>query len=107
MSAEKLSQQLLWYEEQLVQLDSDQSASLIIVACHHPPYTNSKILHPLLTRDKQKWQDLFPEKTDQRFFHNIICEIQKKGILVSVKRPKADHSGIETPYTFLVSKEEI
>ena len=156
LSDEELSQQRVWYEEQLARLDKDPSVSTIIVATHHPPYTNSKIvrastgvqkefvplfnkygkcrlfisghshafehfrqqgkdflviggggglLHPLRTGDKQKWQDLFPEKTDRRFFHYITCEIQKTGILVSVRRLNTEHSGFETPYAFQVPQE--
>lgn len=35
-----------WYEESLKKLDEDDSVKLIIVGCHHSPYTNSTIVGP-------------------------------------------------------------
>ncbi len=44
LNDKELSQQRQWLEEQLTRLDKDSSVSTIIVATHHSPYTNSKVV---------------------------------------------------------------
>lgn len=38
--------QLRWYSQTLNDLDSDSTVSIVLVGCHHPPYTNSTIVNP-------------------------------------------------------------
>lgn len=35
-----------WYARTLNALDSDSTVSIVLVGCHHPPYTNSTIVNP-------------------------------------------------------------
>ncbi|MFN0157632.1 MAG: metallophosphoesterase family protein [Bacteroidota bacterium] len=35
-----------WYERTLRELDADSSVAIVLVGCHHPPYTNSKVVEP-------------------------------------------------------------
>ena len=35
-----------WYERTLRNLDSDSTVSIVLVGCHHPPYSNSKVISP-------------------------------------------------------------
>jgi len=53
MSIEELKYQQRWYENKLVQFENDPSIKLIIVGCHHSPFTNSKIVSP--SNDVQKY----------------------------------------------------
>ncbi|MGY4538100.1 3',5'-cyclic AMP phosphodiesterase CpdA [Mucilaginibacter sp. UYNi724] len=46
MSVADIAQQNKWYEEKLPALDNDPAIKLIIVGCHHSPYTNSTIVNP-------------------------------------------------------------
>jgi len=46
LSGVETEAQQRWYEESLDTLDRDTSVTLIMVACHHPPYTNSKVIDP-------------------------------------------------------------
>ena len=46
LSDTEVMQQQQWYESTLATLDSDTTVSAVIVACHHPPYTNSTIVEP-------------------------------------------------------------
>lgn len=60
------------------------------------------LLQPLRSGNDQKWRDLFPEKTEKRFFHYLTCRSEESGIEVSVKMLKADQSGFTIPYKFTV-----
>jgi hypothetical protein len=42
----EVAQQQQWYEQTLITLDTDTTVKGVVVACHHPPYTNSKIVDP-------------------------------------------------------------
>jgi hypothetical protein len=42
---DRLKQQA-WYEETLARLERDSTVSMVIVGCHHSPYTNSTIVSP-------------------------------------------------------------
>jgi len=46
LTEEENSEQDKWYRQTLAACDQDSSVSLIIVACHHSPYTNSTIVSP-------------------------------------------------------------
>jgi len=46
LSDEEIIIQQEWFEKQLAHSDSDSSVKAIIVGCHHPPFTNSKIVNP-------------------------------------------------------------
>ena len=46
MSKQDDEKQLNWYTKTLHELDADSSIQYIITACHHSPYTNSKIVKP-------------------------------------------------------------
>jgi len=35
-----------WYAATLKKMEADDNISVIIVCCHHPPYTNSKVISP-------------------------------------------------------------
>src|SRR5206468_6925510 len=58
-----------WYEMSLNTLDLDSSVALIVVACHHPPYTNSKVIGP--------------SSEVQRFFVPPFTRSQKAKVFVS------------------------
>ena len=44
MKSREIEYQQKWYEETLALLDKDASVKIIIVSCHHAPYTNSKVV---------------------------------------------------------------
>lgn len=46
LSADDIGKQDNWYKQKLKELDADAAIKLIIVGCHHSPYTNSKIVKP-------------------------------------------------------------
>lgn len=46
MSAADISKQNSWYQSKLKELDNDAAVKLVIVGCHHSPYTNSKVVKP-------------------------------------------------------------
>jgi 3',5'-cyclic AMP phosphodiesterase CpdA len=44
MTSRQVDEQEKWYEEQLAADQADSSVTVIVVACHHPPFTNSTIV---------------------------------------------------------------
>jgi hypothetical protein len=42
----KQKEQQKWYQETIKKFDDDSTVSIIIVGCHHSPYTNSNIVSP-------------------------------------------------------------
>jgi 3',5'-cyclic AMP phosphodiesterase CpdA len=46
LSDEEESQQVEWLDSTLAAFEADSSVSTVIVACHHPPFTNSTIVTP-------------------------------------------------------------
>ena len=46
MSKEEIVRQQEWYLITLKHLEQDSTVSTVIVGCHHPPFTNSKIINP-------------------------------------------------------------
>ena len=46
LSEAEIIEQNRWYKKTIAQLDSASSVKFIVVGCHHPPYTNSRIVSP-------------------------------------------------------------
>lgn len=46
LSSSDVATQQQWYERTLKMLDADPAVRVIIVTCHHSPYTNSKVVGP-------------------------------------------------------------
>lgn len=44
MSAQNIRKQQAWYEQTLTDLDADPAIAVVIVTCHHAPYSNSKLV---------------------------------------------------------------
>ena len=44
LSGQDLAKQQAWYKETLISLDTNNAVKAVIVACHHAPFTNSKIV---------------------------------------------------------------
>jgi Icc-related predicted phosphoesterase len=44
LSKEQIQEQDNYYTQSMLELDTNQAVKLIIVSCHHAPYTNSKIV---------------------------------------------------------------
>lgn len=46
MSAAEITSQNNWYQSKLNALDNDPTIKMVVVGCHHSPYTNSSIVQP-------------------------------------------------------------
>ncbi|MBL4678887.1 MAG: metallophosphoesterase [Mucilaginibacter sp.] len=46
MTVQEIVTQNKWYADKLTALDNDAAIKLVIVGCHHSPYTNSSIVSP-------------------------------------------------------------
>jgi hypothetical protein len=46
LTVDEQAEQLSWYQETLRELDKDSAVGIVVVACHHSPYTNSTIVSP-------------------------------------------------------------
>lgn len=46
LTVEEQKQQKKWLELELVRLDDSTAIRFVVLACHHAPFTNSKIVHP-------------------------------------------------------------
>lgn len=44
LSADDTAKQQAWYEKTLTDLDNDPDINVVIVTCHHAPYSNSKLV---------------------------------------------------------------
>lgn len=44
MSGDEIAKQQSWYEDTLKTLDADPAVRVVIVTCHHAPYSNSKLV---------------------------------------------------------------
>jgi len=66
MTTAEIRSQDEWYKQQLTLFDKDQAVKLVIVGCHHSPYTNSKIVKPSVAV-----QDHFVEP----FLHAAKCAL--------------------------------
>jgi UDP-2,3-diacylglucosamine pyrophosphatase LpxH len=60
MTAAAIAKQDNWYLNALKQMESDPAIKLIIVGCHHSPFTNSKVVNPSL-QVQQKFVPAFLE----------------------------------------------
>jgi hypothetical protein len=47
------AEQKKYYEERLAALENDPEVKGIVVCAHHPPYTNSRIVHPSMDVDRE------------------------------------------------------
>jgi hypothetical protein len=72
LSKTENAQQLSWYKDILKKLDADSTIQFIITACHHSPYTNSKIVGPS-TAVQQKFVPPFLESKKSRLFLSGHC----------------------------------
>lgn len=59
LSAEEILRQKEWYKKTLHDLDNNPGIAFIIVACHHSPYTNSKIVSPSMEVRNQFLSEFF------------------------------------------------
>jgi 3',5'-cyclic AMP phosphodiesterase CpdA len=46
LTDEEITYQQFWFKKELARSDADSTVKAIIVGCHHPPFTNSKIVNP-------------------------------------------------------------
>lgn len=44
LSGEQINRQQTWYAQTLTDLDADPTVEVVIVTCHHAPYSNSKLV---------------------------------------------------------------
>jgi len=58
------------------------------------------LLHDLHEGDEAKWKDLYPRRA--RHFHYVRCDPEEKGLRVTVKMLKRDHSSLEAVYSFVI-----
>lgn len=65
-------QQLEWYENTLKQLEEDRSVEFIITACHHSPFTNSRVVAPSVAV-QQKFVPLFLQSKKSQLFLSGHC----------------------------------
>jgi hypothetical protein len=56
LSSSEISEQQDWYKKKLIKCELDTSIKAIIVGCHHPPFTNSKVVSP----DEEVQNDFVP-----------------------------------------------
>lgn len=46
LTDEETARQLQWYNAQLDSLDRDTTITMVVVGCHHPPFTNNTVIDP-------------------------------------------------------------
>ncbi len=46
LQQEKIEEEIRWYNCKLEELEKSDNVDYIIVCCHHPPFTNSKVIRP-------------------------------------------------------------
>jgi len=68
---EKESQQR-WYLNELSRFDDDPSIRWIVVACHHPPFTNSKVVSPS-EEARIEFADPFEQSSKGNLFFSGHC----------------------------------
>jgi hypothetical protein len=72
LSSADNEKQLNWYKKTLAELDADSSVQFIITACHHSPYTNSKIVGPC-PAVQQKFVPPFLQSKKSKLFLSGHC----------------------------------
>lgn len=72
LSKEENEQQVAWYNATLEKLDADSSIQHIITACHHSPFTNSRIVKPC-TDVQQKFVPPYLRSAKSRLFLSGHC----------------------------------
>ncbi len=56
LSPEQIAQQARWYRGELEKFEKDKKVDYVIVCCHEPPFTNSRVVYP-----NKKVQDFFAD----------------------------------------------
>jgi 3',5'-cyclic AMP phosphodiesterase CpdA len=77
LTVDEGERQLRWYERTLAELEADSTVGVIVVGCHHSPYTNSRIVTPS--------QDV------QRLFVPPFLRTEKAKLFVSGHAHAAEH----------------
>jgi hypothetical protein len=72
LTKEQDEEQVTWYKKTIEQLDLDSSIRFIITACHHSPFTNSKIVKPC-TAVQEKFVPPFLASKKSRLFLSGHC----------------------------------
>jgi Icc-related predicted phosphoesterase len=54
------------------------------------------LLHPVLTNEKAKFYDVFNRQESTRFFHYVVCSMQKDSLHFYVQKLRNDFSGFDT-----------
>ena len=67
LSKSEETQQRQWYIQQLDSLEHDSNIDIVIVGCHHPPFTNSSIVSPS-TRVKREFVPSFLQHNKCKLF---------------------------------------
>lgn len=67
MKKTEITAQDAWYNERIKQLDADPAIRVIIVGCHHSPYTNSTIVKPAI-QVQQKFVPAFIASKKAKLF---------------------------------------
>lgn len=72
LSRQENERQAAWYKTTLTDLDADPAIRIIITACHHSPYTNSKIVGSS-TEVRQRFVPAFIASKKSRLFLSGHC----------------------------------
>ncbi|HVK97312.1 MAG TPA: metallophosphoesterase [Flavisolibacter sp.] len=72
MTRQEDEAQVTWYRKTLKELDADPAIRFIVSACHHSPYTNSKIVGPS-TSVQQKFVAPFLQSAKSNLFLSGHC----------------------------------
>ncbi len=67
LSSTEIDQQQKWYQSTLKNLDSNNDVRVIIVSCHHAPYSNSLIVHSSMPVQKYFVPDFIQTKKCKLF----------------------------------------
>lgn len=68
LSENETAEQRTWYQSELKRFENDPSVKRIVVAGHHPPYTNSTIVDPSKTVEKDFGQPFIKSRKGTFFF---------------------------------------
>ena len=116
LTMEENEQQGKWYIEELERFEKDEKIDYVIVCCHEPPFTNSRVVHPN-EKVKTFFADPFLKRNKTRFFfsgHNHSYErfqIDGKFFIVSGggggPRHKVSIDPAKSPYNSLYRGPEL